>query len=213
MEDLEDVLHIFHDIRVFWNLNADTQGYVERCSFEHGLCSWVQDDESSPGAEWSRHRGAEAWPELGPHRDHTLNSNAGTGLPIFSTTVLRVDALWMKLSVFQAYLLPYLMVSYLHAGHYVVPPIETRTTSEIISRTLLPSSNCTVCILWLSFFFCCPLFSFGATLILPGWLTALIDWDLVAGETTVQWTCYLRFEGVVTGPNPIKTHAVCGLIK
>lgn len=124
---------------------------MERCSFEQGLCSWVQGDKNSPGSEWSRHRADEAWPKLGPTRDHTLNSDAGTRLSNCSTSLPTVDALWMNLTLFQACLLPHLMVSYLHAGHYVIPPIRTSETSEIISRTLLPSSNCTVGILWLSF--------------------------------------------------------------
>lgn len=59
--------------------DAEAQGFVERCSFEQGLCSWARSDVDTPGAEWSRHRGGDAWPGLGPHRDHTQNSAAGIG--------------------------------------------------------------------------------------------------------------------------------------
>lgn len=187
-----------------WNLNADTKGYVERCSFEQGLCSWVQSDLDSPGSTWSRHRGDEAWPTLGPHRDHTLNSAAGTRLSPDSWRPLNESH-----SV-SACPLPHLMGSYLHAGHYVIPPIGASRTSEIVSRTLLPSSDCTVGILWLCVLLAdvlicstvhgtsCPIFSFGTTLILrgsdstvcwgqrfqshglaSGWSAALLAWDSV----------------------------------
>ncbi|XP_075875933.1 MAM and LDL-receptor class A domain-containing protein 1 [Nelusetta ayraudi] len=89
-------------------MDCDAKGYVERCTFERGLCSWARSDEDSPEAEWSRHRGEEAWPQLGPMRDHTQNTAA---------------------------------------GHYVIPgkhKTVSGQTSEILSRTLLPSSNCTV---------------------------------------------------------------------
>lgn len=79
-------------------MNADTKGYVERCSFEQGLCSWVQSDKNSPGAEWRRYRGDEAWPELGPHRDHTLNSAAGTRLANLRASLPTVDALSISVS-------------------------------------------------------------------------------------------------------------------
>lgn len=59
--------------------DAEAQGFVERCSFEQGLCSWAGSDVDTPDAEWSRHRGGDAWPRLGPHRDHTQNSAAGIG--------------------------------------------------------------------------------------------------------------------------------------
>ncbi|KAM9845004.1 MAM and LDL-receptor class A domain-containing protein 1 [Aulostomus maculatus] len=83
-------------------------GVLERCSFEQGLCSWTGSEVDTPGAEWTPHTGQEAWPDLGPPRDHTLNSAA---------------------------------------GHYVVPGNHLSVkgqTSEILSRTLLPSTNCTV---------------------------------------------------------------------
>ncbi|XP_038573588.1 MAM and LDL-receptor class A domain-containing protein 1 [Micropterus salmoides] len=88
--------------------NCEQQGLVERCSFEQGLCSWAESDVDTPGAEWTHHKGQEAWSEHGPPRDHTHNSAA---------------------------------------GHYVIPGThltEKGQTSEILSRTLLPSSNCTV---------------------------------------------------------------------
>nr|XP_046265191.1 MAM and LDL-receptor class A domain-containing protein 1 isoform X2 [Scatophagus argus] len=86
--------------------NCETQGVVERCSFEQGLCSWVESDVDTPKAEWTHHKGQEAWPKHGPPRDHTQNSAA---------------------------------------GHYVIPGTnltEKGQTSEILSKTLLPSSNC-----------------------------------------------------------------------
>lgn len=50
---------------------------LERCSFEQGLCSWTESEVDTPGAEWTQHRGQEAWPKHGPPRDHTQNSDAG----------------------------------------------------------------------------------------------------------------------------------------
>ncbi|KAG7228996.1 hypothetical protein INR49_013229 [Caranx melampygus] len=88
--------------------NCEQQGVVERCSFEQGLCSWAESNMDTPGAEWTHHKGLEAWPNHGPPRDHTHNSAA---------------------------------------GHYIVPGTfltKKGKTSEIVSRTLLPSSNCTV---------------------------------------------------------------------
>ncbi|XP_062284207.1 MAM and LDL-receptor class A domain-containing protein 1 [Scomber scombrus] len=87
---------------------CEQQGVVERCSFEQGLCSWEESEVDTPGAEWTQHRGQEAWPKHGPPRDHTQNSDA---------------------------------------GHYVVPGThltEKGQASEILSKTLLPSSNCTL---------------------------------------------------------------------
>lgn len=60
--------------------NVEQQGFVERCSFEQGLCSWAGSDVDTPEAEWIRHDGEEAWPEYGPPRDHTQNSAAGIRL-------------------------------------------------------------------------------------------------------------------------------------
>ncbi|CAJ1072730.1 MAM and LDL-receptor class A domain-containing protein 2 [Xyrichtys novacula] len=88
--------------------NCEQQGFEESCSFEQGLCSWAGSDVDTPGAEWTRHIGQEAWPEYGPNRDHTQNSAA---------------------------------------GHYIIPGShlpEKSQTSEILSKTLLPSSNCIV---------------------------------------------------------------------
>ncbi|XP_034743360.1 MAM and LDL-receptor class A domain-containing protein 1 [Etheostoma cragini] len=88
--------------------NCEQQGVVERCGFEQGLCFWEQSDVDTPGAEWMRHKGQEAWPKHGPPRDHTLNSAA---------------------------------------GHYVIPGTHLTAngqSSEILSKTLLPSSHCTV---------------------------------------------------------------------
>ncbi|XP_044077011.1 MAM and LDL-receptor class A domain-containing protein 1 isoform X2 [Siniperca chuatsi] len=88
--------------------NCEQQGVVERCSFEQGLCSWAESDVDTPGAEWTHHKGQEAWSKHGPPRDHTQNSAA---------------------------------------GQYVIPGThltEKGQTSEILSKTLLPSFNCTV---------------------------------------------------------------------
>ncbi|XP_070701014.1 MAM and LDL-receptor class A domain-containing protein 1 [Pempheris klunzingeri] len=88
--------------------NCEHQGVVEQCSFEKGLCSWAQSDVDTPGAEWTRHKGEEAWPHHGPPRDHTQNSAA---------------------------------------GHYVISGAhltEKGQMSELLSKTLVPSSNCTV---------------------------------------------------------------------
>uniref|UniRef100_A0A8C4IGG5 MAM domain-containing protein n=1 Tax=Dicentrarchus labrax TaxID=13489 RepID=A0A8C4IGG5_DICLA len=88
--------------------NCESQGVVERCSFEQGLCSWADSDVDTPGAQWTHHKVQEAWPNHGPPRDHTQNSDA---------------------------------------GHYVIPGThltERGQTSEMFSKTLLPSSNCTV---------------------------------------------------------------------
>lgn len=57
--------------------HVELQGVLERCSFEHGLCSWAASDVDTPGAEWTYHKGEDAWPHHGPHRDHTQNSDAG----------------------------------------------------------------------------------------------------------------------------------------
>ncbi|KAM9349890.1 apical endosomal glycoprotein [Symphorus nematophorus] len=89
--------------------NCEQPGFVERCSFEQGLCSWAVSDVDTPGAEWTPHKGQEAWPKKhGPPRDHTENSAA---------------------------------------GHYIIPGThltEKGQMSEILSKTLLPSYNCTV---------------------------------------------------------------------
>ncbi|XP_063741754.1 MAM and LDL-receptor class A domain-containing protein 1 [Eleginops maclovinus] len=88
--------------------NCEQQGVEERCSFEQGLCFWEQSDVDTAGAEWTHHKGQEAWPMHGPPRDHTQNSDA---------------------------------------GYYVMPATELTDkgqTSEILSTTLRPSSNCTV---------------------------------------------------------------------
>nr|XP_057907663.1 MAM and LDL-receptor class A domain-containing protein 1-like [Doryrhamphus excisus] len=89
-------------------INCELQGKIERCSFEQGLCSWAQNQLDEPGARWMRQRGQDAWPDSGPHRDHTLNSAA---------------------------------------GHYTTPGThltERGQISELLSSTLLPSSNCTI---------------------------------------------------------------------
>ncbi|XP_069366962.1 MAM and LDL-receptor class A domain-containing protein 2 [Paralichthys olivaceus] len=57
--------------------NCEEQGFMERCSFEQGLCSWADSDVDTPGDEWLLRKGQEAWPDHGPHRDHTQNSAAG----------------------------------------------------------------------------------------------------------------------------------------
>lgn len=57
--------------------NVEQQDVFERCSFEQGLCSWAESDVDTPGAEWTHHKGQEAWPIHGPPRDHTQNSAAG----------------------------------------------------------------------------------------------------------------------------------------
>lgn len=57
--------------------SCEQQGVTERCSFEQGLCSWEMSDVDTPGAEWTRHKGQDAWSNQGPHRDHTQNSAAG----------------------------------------------------------------------------------------------------------------------------------------
>ncbi|KAL6103987.1 uncharacterized protein ACO6RY_13812 [Pungitius sinensis] len=87
--------------------NCERHGVAERCSFEQGLCFWEESDVDTAGVEWTHRRGREAWPDHGPPRDHTYNSNA---------------------------------------GHYAVPGnlIEKSQTSETLSKTLLPSHNCTV---------------------------------------------------------------------
>ncbi|KAK1879509.1 MAM and LDL-receptor class A domain containing protein 1 [Dissostichus eleginoides] len=86
--------------------NCEQQGVLERCSFEQGLCFWEQSDVDTAGAEWTHHKGEGAWPNHGPPRDHTKNSDA---------------------------------------GYYVIPGTQlTDQTSEILSKTLRPSSDCTV---------------------------------------------------------------------
>ncbi|RVE62060.1 hypothetical protein OJAV_G00176900 [Oryzias javanicus] len=52
-------------------------GVAERCDFEEGLCFWERSDADAPAADWTLHRGEEAWPDRGPPRDHTRNSAAG----------------------------------------------------------------------------------------------------------------------------------------
>ena len=53
---------------------------MEGCNFEQGLCSWAESDMGPPLAKWTRQTGEEAWPSLGPGRDHTQNSAAGVNL-------------------------------------------------------------------------------------------------------------------------------------
>ncbi|KAF7668436.1 hypothetical protein LDENG_00014610 [Lucifuga dentata] len=88
--------------------NCEQKGVVERCSFEEGLCSWAESEVDTAGAEWTLRKGHKAWPDYGPPRDHTQNTDA---------------------------------------GHFVIPGIHLNVqgqTSEILSKTLLPNSNCTM---------------------------------------------------------------------
>lgn len=62
------------------NNKIELRGFEERCNFEQGLCSWSENDVDSLHAKWTRQRGEEAWPLLGPGRDHTQNSAAGVNL-------------------------------------------------------------------------------------------------------------------------------------
>ncbi|CAL8279708.1 unnamed protein product [Lota lota] len=80
--------------------DCEQHGKDGRCSFEQGLCSWT-------GSEWTWQRASDAWPNHGPPRDHTQNTNA---------------------------------------GHYVIPVTVSTTgqSGELLSPTLLPSSNCSV---------------------------------------------------------------------
>lgn len=74
--------------------HVEEQGVLERCSFEQGLCSWAESDVDTPGVEWTHHKGEEAWPERGPPRDHTENSDAGMSLRvlmILSLSLQRFD--------------------------------------------------------------------------------------------------------------------------
>ncbi|KAJ0011984.1 hypothetical protein NQD34_012959 [Periophthalmus magnuspinnatus] len=85
--------------------HCEEEGVTERCNFENGLCFWTNNMAIVPVAKWALHTGQEAWPDLGPPRDHTKNSAA---------------------------------------GHYLTPSQNNGHVSEILSRTLLPSTNCTV---------------------------------------------------------------------
>ncbi|XP_018613321.1 MAM and LDL-receptor class A domain-containing protein 2 isoform X2 [Scleropages formosus] len=87
--------------------DCELRGFLNRCSFEHGLCSWQQSDLDTPGAEWIRQSAETTLSEYAPPRDHTRNSAA---------------------------------------GHYAIPGarLHPGETSEMLSATLLPSSNCTV---------------------------------------------------------------------
>lgn len=150
-----------------------------------------------PGPNWA-HTGTTPWtPPLVPDSRTTA---------LLSRQLTPSE--WISLCFKRVYFL-HLMVSYLHAGHYVIPPIQTSKTSEIISRTLLPSSNCSVGILWLLIFSTlqktsCPIFPFGTTLLLPS-SDSMVCLEQRFGDTIVQWTHHLRFEGVITGISSIKT--------
>ncbi|KAM8838449.1 MAM and LDL-receptor class A domain-containing protein 2 isoform 2-T2 [Synchiropus picturatus] len=76
---------------------------IESCNLEQGMCSWSRRHQDTPGGVWRWLQGQDAWPDLGPARDHTLSNGA---------------------------------------GHFVIP--GTDLTSEMVSRTLLPSSNCNI---------------------------------------------------------------------
>lgn len=58
----------------------DKQGVTKRCDFEQGTCYWAQSGVDTPESEWTRHKAQEAWPNYGPPRDHTQNSDAGLRL-------------------------------------------------------------------------------------------------------------------------------------
>ncbi|MFT7812312.1 MAM and LDL-receptor class A domain-containing protein 2-like isoform X1 [Arapaima gigas] len=58
-------------------IDCELRGFLNRCSFEHGLCLWQQSDLDSPGAEWVRQSGETALSDHVPPRDHTRNSAAG----------------------------------------------------------------------------------------------------------------------------------------
>lgn len=53
---------------------ADELAFKQRCSFEQGMCLWEFNEKRS---RWMLDRGQNAWPQLGPPRDHTLNIAAG----------------------------------------------------------------------------------------------------------------------------------------
>ncbi|XP_048866511.1 MAM and LDL-receptor class A domain-containing protein 1 isoform X9 [Brienomyrus brachyistius] len=59
--------------------DCELQGYLGRCSFEHGLCAWEPSSMGAPGAEWVRQRAPSSWTPLtaAPPMDHTRNSAAG----------------------------------------------------------------------------------------------------------------------------------------
>lgn len=119
----------------------EKHGVVERCSFEEGLCYWMRSDVDTPGAEWVCGRGQEAWPGRGPPRDHTHNSAAG-----IRHLKLMTYSKYVSLVIVNAVL----RLVYRYSGHYVMPGshlTDKGQTSEILSRTLLPSTNCTVSII------------------------------------------------------------------
>lgn len=70
----------FRDVTGFlfvYNNKIEQKGFVKRCNFEQGLCSWTESAIDTPHAKWMRQRAEEAWPTFGPQRDHTQNSAAG----------------------------------------------------------------------------------------------------------------------------------------
>lgn len=132
---------------VITKTNIEHQGVVERCSFEQGLCSWAESDVDTPGAEWTRHKGQEAWPAHGPPRDHTQNSAAGIRM---SEALVRHESYLMSASS-QASDATFKLVSRYLTGHYVIPGTHLTSkgqASEMVSKTLLRSDNCTVSTLW-----------------------------------------------------------------
>ncbi|XP_028831423.1 MAM and LDL-receptor class A domain-containing protein 1 [Denticeps clupeoides] len=86
---------------------CESLGYLDRCSFERGLCWWESGHSDAQGPRWTRQKGQTTLPNLGPPRDHTRNSAA---------------------------------------GYFLMPgqPLTPGEWTEILSRTLLPSSGCTV---------------------------------------------------------------------
>ncbi|XP_041944947.1 MAM and LDL-receptor class A domain-containing protein 2 isoform X2 [Alosa sapidissima] len=59
-------------------IQCESKGYAEHCSFEQGLCSWESGAGVPHGSRWTWQRGESAWPAgRGPPRDHTRNTAAG----------------------------------------------------------------------------------------------------------------------------------------
>ncbi|XP_063768371.1 MAM and LDL-receptor class A domain-containing protein 1 isoform X2 [Eleginops maclovinus] len=67
---------------------SDEQGCSPelQCSFEHGLCSWSQEQSGGDAFDWTRIQGPTPTINTGPWKDHTLGTSSGHYLYIESSS-------------------------------------------------------------------------------------------------------------------------------
>lgn len=82
------------------NNKIEQKGFVKRCNFEQGLCSWTESATDTPHAKWMRKRAEEAWPTFGPDRDHTHNSAAGRIVWAATKIIWQSFTWWLLLEPF-----------------------------------------------------------------------------------------------------------------